>query len=62
MKSMKLTNIERKSMSIGLLVTGKTVAKNISLCIQHITDCYTPYNKKELKRDYVIQHITKSLV
>lgn len=32
-------------MFIGSAANGKTAVKNILLCICHITDCYTPYNK-----------------
>lgn len=32
-------------MFIDSVASGKIAVKNILLCIWHITDCYTAYNK-----------------
>ena len=46
-------------MFIALSANGKIAAKNILLCICHITVCYTAYNKMQQLNDFVIHHITK---
>ena len=47
-------------MFIGSVASGKIAVKNILLCICHITDCYTPYNKTQKSKYFAIHYITKS--